>query len=471
MIKESENSAKKSPEILIAEDSPTQAEQIKHLLESHNYKVTIASDGKKAMDWLAKHKPSLVISDIMMPEINGFELCKRIKFNKITSKIPVILLTRLSDSEEIIEGLSCGADSFITKPYNEDHLLSNIARFISNENHTNQKKVPFGVQIFYKGEKRLIQAEQQNVINLMLSIYEGAIQQNEKLIQTKEELRSLNEKLEAIVEERTLDLIEEIKVSKLIAARLKESERELLSLNTQLEHRVIERTKQLESSNSELESFSFSVSHDLRTPLRHIGGFINLLTESNSAKLNNEGLRYLKIISDSTVEMGDLIDALLAFSRLGRTKLQLTPINSNSIVRNVLRTFTEELTGRKVELNIKELPDALGDENLIRQVWINLISNALKYSRKVENAVIDIGGKTEDDKAIFFIKDNGAGFDMKYSDKLFSVFQRLHKEKDFEGIGIGLANVNRIIMRHGGNCRAEGEVGKGATFYFSLPCK
>jgi signal transduction histidine kinase len=471
MLKESKNLVKKCPEILIAEDSLTQATHIKHLLERHHYKVAVAQDGKQAMDWLTKNKPSLVISDIMMPEINGFELCKKIKSNKITSQIPVILLTRLSDSEEIIEGLSCGADSFITKPYNEDHLLSNIARFISNENHTNQKKVPFGVQIFYKGEKRLIQAEQQNVINLMLSIYEGAIQQNEKLIQTQDELRSLNERLESIVEERTFDLIEEIKVSKLIAARLKESERELLSLNTQLEHRVFERTRQLESANKELEAFSFSVSHDLRAPLRHIGGFINLLTCSNSAKLDEEGLRYLKIISDSSLEMGNLIDALLAFSRLGRTELQLISINSNNIVKKVIETFTEELAGRKVDLNVKELPDAMGDENLIRQVWVNLISNALKYSRKVEHAVIEIGGLTEYKIATFYIKDNGAGFDMKYSDKLFGVFQRLHKEKDFEGIGIGLANVNRIIIRHGGNCRAEGRVGKGATFYFSLPCK
>jgi PAS domain S-box-containing protein len=230
MIKESKNSAQKSPEILIAEDSPTQATQIKHLLETHHYKVSVTRNGKQAMDWLTKHKPSLVISDILMPEMNGYELCKKIKSNKSTSHIPVILLTRLSDSEEIIEGLSCGADSFITKPFNEDHLLSNIARFISDENHTNQKKVTFGVQILYKGEKRLIQAEQQNVIMLMLDIYEAAIQQNEMLLQTQEELRSLNEGLETIVEERTSDLSEEIKLSNKIAKKLKENEKKLISV-------------------------------------------------------------------------------------------------------------------------------------------------------------------------------------------------------------------------------------------------
>jgi len=216
-------------EILIVEDSPTQATQIKHLLESHHYAVTVTQNGRQAMDRLLKRKPSLVISDIMMPEMNGYELCKKIKSNKNTEDIPVILLTILTDPEEIIEGLSCGADCFITKPFNEDHLLSNIAKFISVENRANQKKVPFGVQIFYKGEKRIIQAEQQNVINLMLSIYEGAIQQNEKLIQTQEELRLLNERLESLVEDRTSDLTEEIKLSNEIANRLKESEEKFRS--------------------------------------------------------------------------------------------------------------------------------------------------------------------------------------------------------------------------------------------------
>ena len=149
--------------------------------------------------------------------------------------------------------------------------------------------------------------------------------------------------------------------------------------------------------------------------------------------------------------------------------MRRSKVNSKNMVNGVLKTFSEELTGRNVEINISELPDAMGDENLINQVWVNLISNALKYSRKKEKAIIDIGGKIEKDKTIFYIKDNGAGFDMKYAHKLFGVFQRLHKAKDFEGIGIGLANVSRIVMRHGGTCWAEGEVGKGATFFFSKP--
>jgi PAS domain S-box-containing protein len=224
MKKDSASSTPGKTKILIAEDSPTQAIQIKHLLESNHYEVSVAQNGRQAMERLSKHKPSLVISDILMPEMNGYELCRKIKSDKNTEDIPVILLTRLSNPEEIIEGLSCGADSFITKPFNEKHLLSNIGKILSAENGNDYQKVPFGVQILFNGEKRTIQAEQQNVIKLMLDIYEGAIYQNEKLVQTQEELGLLNEQLEALVEDRTSDLKEEIKLSNQIAERLKESE-------------------------------------------------------------------------------------------------------------------------------------------------------------------------------------------------------------------------------------------------------
>ena len=231
------------------------------------------------------------------------------------------------------------------------------------------------------------------------------------------------------------------------------------------------KTEYLELANKELEAFSYSVSHDLRAPLRHIGGFIDLLIKGNLSQLDDTGIRYLNIISASSKEMGNLIDALLTFSRLGRTGLKITELNSGDMVKKVLKIFDNELKGKNVEITVSELPKIKGDESLINQVWVNLISNALKYSRNREKAVIEIGGKIENGETIFHVKDNGVGFDMNYAEKLFGVFQRMHKATDFEGIGIGLANVNRIVTKHGGKCWAESEVDKGATFYFSLPTK
>jgi light-regulated signal transduction histidine kinase (bacteriophytochrome) len=247
------------------------------------------------------------------------------------------------------------------------------------------------------------------------------------------------------------------------------AQQEINTLNAELEHRVEQRTEQLEAANKELEAFSYSISHDLRAPLRHINGFISLFLENKKTAITEEELGYLNIVSNSAKEMGDLIDALLSFSRLNRAEIQKTLLNSSSMISQLQEMFTEEFKSRKIEIQVNELPLINGDYQLIKQVWMNLLSNAIKYTSKKEVAKIEIGSLEYDSEVVFFVKDNGAGFNMKYGDKLFGVFQRLHKPRDFEGIGIGLANVNRIITRHGGRCWAEGELGQGAAFYFSLP--
>jgi PAS domain S-box-containing protein len=250
---------------------------------------------------------------------------------------------------------------------------------------------------------------------------------------------------------------------------LEESQMRYRMIAEELDQRVRQRTAELETVNRELETFSYSVSHDLKTPLRHITGFIDLFLDNLSSEFSAEKLGYLKQITDSATKMGQLIDALLSFSRLNQGELHKTIIHSSDMVQKIIIFFEPERQNRTIKFNIEPLPDINGDEGLIGQVWTNLISNAIKYTEKKAEAIIDIGSISTDKMTTFFIRDNGAGFHMKDVEKLFGVFHRLHKTSEFDGVGIGLANVNRIITRHGGHCNAAGEPDKGAVFYFSIP--
>jgi PAS domain S-box-containing protein len=278
--------------------------------------------------------------------------------------------------------------------------------------------------------------------------------------QAEEDLRRNHEHLEWLVGERTRSLQTEITERRRAELAVKE-------LNATLELRVAERTSELQSTIRDLQTFSYSISHDLRTPLRSINSFASVLLEDYSAQLDEEGKRLVGAIVQRTVTMGALIDDLLSFSRISRQQLNVQPIDMTELAQEVI----EMLPGNagRVDFTVPPLPKAWGDRSMIAQVLENLIANAVKFSQKVEQPKVELGSFAGKGEEVYFVKDNGIGFDMKYVDAIFGVFQRLHSSEDFEGTGVGLAIVEQIVTKHGGRVWAEGRPGEGATFYFSLP--
>jgi two-component system, sensor histidine kinase and response regulator len=359
--------------------------------------------------------------------MDGYALCRAVKTDQQLKDVPVMMVTTLSSIQDITTCLECGADNFLRKPYESKSLLARVDNLLSNWELRRGNKMRMGVEIYLGGKRHFITSEREQILDLLISSYEQAIQVNQELKQREQEIRNLNADLE-------------------------------------------QRAADLEAANRDLESFSYSVSHDLRAPLRGVAGCVGMIEEDFGEELSPEVLRLLRAIRSDCHRMARLIEDLLAFSRLGRQPVKTRAVSLDELVGEILVELRPEYEGRDIRFSVGELGMTQADPALLKQALVNLLSNAIKFTGKAERPSVEVGSRSDPASGgtVYFVKDNGAGFDMRHAGKLFAVFERLHRQEEYEGTGVGLAIVKRIVQRHGGRVWAEGTVGRGATFYFSL---
>ena len=411
--------------ILIVDDHPTNLRLLEAQLRAEGHRVTPTANGVEALGALDRGGVDVIVSDILMPQMDGYRLCYEVRRKPAWQAIPFIFYTATYTSardEKLC--LDLGGDKYLRKPSSAEEIMSALNE--ASDAARSRAHRPAGSQ----PEPDVMQEYNQQLVSKL----------EEKHIELQTALRTLE------------------------AAHA-----EILELNRTLEQRVAERTADLEAANRDLESFSYSVSHDLRAPLRAVDGLLQLFRQDYAMQLPEHADARLQRIHESAVHMGLLIEGLLALARSSRQTLQKEPISPAEIAKRALEQLRPEREGRNLQISVADLPACEADSTLLQQVFANLLSNALKYSRQRDPAVIEVGSRTENGEAIYFVRDNGAGFAMAHSKKLFGVFERLHHADEFAGIGIGLSIVKRIIERHGGRIWAEAEVGKGATFSFTLP--
>jgi len=410
--------------VLIVDDIPANLRLLRAVLEGENFEVVEAPDGVQALAVLEGEAVDAIISDILMPRMDGYRLCQEVRKSERWRELPFIFYTAsyTSQSDEKL-CYDLGGDKYLRKPSPAEAILAALSEAM----HAAGKRPP---------NRAGLRSE-------------------------ADDMKAYSARLVSKLEEKNHELASQ-------TAQLEQARTDLVQANRDLESRVEQRTAELNVANQELESFSYSVSHDLRAPLRHIRGYIDILLRSCASQLSATNLKHLDTVHAAAGKMGGMIDALLDLARVTRTEIHRRPVKLSALAGEVCAELQHSAPGRVVKLEIAPNLKASGDEPLLRIVLVNLLGNAWKYSRKRADARIEFGKVAGEPSDTYFVRDNGAGFDMAYAGKLFGPFQRLHAGQDFEGIGIGLATVQRIIHRHNGKIRAESIGHEGATFYFTL---
>ena len=449
-MEQNEEMKTKHNTILIAEDSPTQAEKLKSVLETSNYNVIVAKNGKEAMKLVSEFKPSLIISDIVMPEMSGYELCKEIKSNDSTMNIPVILLTSLARSEDVLEGISCGADNYLTKPYSSEYLLAHIEQILLNRVIYRNERVKIGFEILFNGKKRFITSDQQQMLSLLLSTYEAAVFKNNELVNAQEKLELLNEHLEELVEARTAELSAEIDIRK------------------QAELTLIEAKDSAEAANKLKDAFIANISHEIRTPLNGLLGMTSLIKETFSDKCKEEDEILFDGIDFSSKRIIRTVDSILNYSRLqvGDFSIIRKNFRLSNVCSNLISEFIISAKFKSLDLTFQnnfEDASPFADEYSITLVISNLIDNAIKYTEKgFVNLILN---KVNDD-IILDVKDSGIGISEDYIDLIFEPYRQedMGYGRAYEGVGLGLAIVKKVINLNNYVISVKSKKGEGTTF-------
>lgn len=413
--------------VLLVDDREDKRMAIETIIEDLDLNLVQASSGREALRHLMKQEFALILLDVNMPGMDGFETAHLIRERKSLENVPIIFISAISDTEtHVSQGYSLGAVDYILAPIIPEILRAKVSVFVELFKTTEQVK------------------RQADDLRLAHSQLERRV--NERTA----ELAIANESLQAQIRER------------------EKAEENLQKLNTELEHRVLLRTEELQNANQELETFNYSIAHDLRAPFRQIHGYAGILQEEFVETLPDEAKKYISRIGSKAKDMEQMVDDLLKLFGITKLKVEYHRVSLAEIAIEISSRLEKESKGRKFDWKIGDLPTMHCNQALVRQIFENLLSNAVKYTRPRGVARIEIGYRKIESEDVIFICDNGVGFDMENSPRLFGIFQRLHRAEDFEGTGVGLALVSRIVQKHGGKIWAESQLNQGATFYFTL---